>query len=182
MITIYIHTGASKTGTSAIQAFLNYNRENLVRDFSCLYPSFNTDAIHQGNDCHNHCRPLMKNDMRAMEKEIRRSIAFCKENAISKMILSCEGLLMEPSAGKKIFDMVRADPDLKCSIIVFIRRQDHYLESSWKQWGSKDSRFRTIDEYIEKNPIKWLDALRKYENIFGRESLVVKVYEKEQLP
>ncbi len=182
MITIYIHAGAEKTGTSAIQAFLNYNRENLINNHSCLYPNNNSLAIHKGQNCHNHCKSINQPDNVTILEDIEKSINFCKKNDISKIIISAEGFSGRPGVGEMIFKKFQNDSNLSFRLIVFIRRPDHFFESSWKQWGSKNSRFSSIKEYIEEQNIRWLDNLRKFANIFGRENIIVHPYEKEQLP
>jgi hypothetical protein len=179
MITVYIHSGTGKTGTSAIQAFLNYNRENLFRDFSCLYPNFNISQMEKGKDCHNHCKFVL-ND-KDFNQKLEKAIDLCREQNISKIIISCEGIFANPAAGEKIFSHFQDKSDVSFRIIVFFRRQDHFLESSWKQWGSKDKRFRTIDEYIAVSTIRWLDQLTEFGKIFGKENLIARPYEKEQL-
>ncbi len=50
---IYFHIGQPKTGTSAIQAVFNYNRENLSKDYKLLYPNFEDSNFDKGI-YHNH--------------------------------------------------------------------------------------------------------------------------------
>lgn len=182
MITIYLHTGTGKTGTSAIQAFLNYNRENLIRDFSCLYPNFSGYSIQKGNNCHNHCRSILKTDENIILANIGKAVAFSKKNNISKIIISCEGLFGRPDLCRRMSEKFPDGEDVSFRIIVFFRRQDHFFESSWKQWGSKDTRFLTIDEYIDNHTIRWLENLRKFESAFEKKTIIVHPYEKEQMP
>lgn len=182
MITVYLHTGTGKTGTSAIQAFLNYNRENLFRDFSCLYPDFTGYALQKGHNCHNHCRSVLKTDEKTILTHIGKAVTFCKNENISKIIISCEGLFGRPDLCTRMSDKFQDDGDVSFRIIVFFRRQDHFFESSWKQWGSKDTRFLTIDEYIKNHTVRWLENLRKFESAFKKDSIIVHPYEKEQMP
>lgn len=183
MITVYVHIGASKTGTSAIQAFLNYQREILIKDYSCLYPNFSKNAaIDKGNNGHNHCNSVFKSDKLTFIENLEKSVNFCRENGITKIIISCEALFQMPDFTEDVFSRFQNIPDLTIRIIFFIRRQDHFVESSWKQWGSKNSEYLSIDEYIEKRDVPWLYYLNKYKKAFGKENIVVYPYEKEQLP
>lgn len=183
MITVYLHSGTGKTGSSAIQAFLNYNRENLLLHNSCLYPDFHSKTIDKGSNCHNHCKSISKQEEKiTIISDIHKAVDFCKKNGISTIVISCEGLFACPDIGESILRNFHSDPGLSFRIIVFFRRQDHFLESGWKQWGSKDFRFASISEYCEHQKIRWLDNLREYDSIFGKENIIIHPYEREQLP
>jgi len=183
MITIYLHSGTGKTGSSAIQAFLNYNRGNLLANCSCLYPDFYSKTIHKGSNCHNHCKSISKQAEKiTIINDIEKAVDFCKKNGISTIVISCEGLFARPDIGESILRNFHPDSGLSFRIVVFFRRQDHFLESGWKQWGLKDIRFASISEYVESNNIRWLDYLNEYDSIFGKENIIIHPYEKEQLP
>jgi len=181
MITIYIHAGAAKTGSSAIQAFLNYNRENLIKNNSCLYPNYNSTRIDKGHDCHNHCKSINTPNHITIVNDIEKSVGFCKKHNISSIIISAEGFFVRPDIGKKIFERFQNDADLSFRIIIFLRRQDNFLESAWKQWGSKDRRFTSIEDYIQVQKIEWLDYLREFRTVFGKENVIVHPYEAQQM-
>jgi hypothetical protein len=185
MIDIYIHAGIEKTGTSAIQAFLNFNRENLLRDHSCLYPDLRSMILHRGHNCHNHCRSISRKDKDTIIHDMERTIAFCRQKRISRIIISCESFFSRPDISERIMEHFRNETDLSFRIIVFFRRQDYFFEASWKQWGSKDIRYKTIYEFIEnfmeKPTTRWLDNLKRYESIYGKQNIIIHPYEREQL-
>ncbi len=45
---IYFHVGQAKTGSGAIQSFLNINREILATRYKILYPNINSTDIGKG--------------------------------------------------------------------------------------------------------------------------------------
>lgn len=91
---IYFHIGQSKTGTSAIQAFFNYNREILSKDQKILYPNF--EDINFGKGIyHNHgelfTKAISTNDFDFALNKFASCQAYCTENDISKVVISWEG-------------------------------------------------------------------------------------------
>jgi hypothetical protein len=185
MITINIHAGIEKTGSSALQAFLNFNREILLRDHSCLYPDFQSSFLHRGHTYHNHCLSIRRKEKETIIENIERSVTFCRENGISKVILSCESFFNRPDVLERIVARFKNEPDISFRIIIFFRRQDHLFEAGWKQWGVKDIRYGTISEFIEQymesQTSRWLDNLKRYSCVFGKENIIIHAYEKEQM-
>ena len=178
---IYIHIGISKTGTSAIQSFLNYNRERLLRDFSCLYPACNSEHPARGTAYHNHCPLFLRNERTSIINQLQKIIEYSKKERIEKIILSCEALYINPEHANLIFQVLNDHQDIRYAVIVYVRRQDYWFESAWKQWGLKNRKFGNIEEYTQANPLKWLEKLNKWAEVFGKENIIVHAYEKEQL-
>ena len=119
----YIHIGTHKTGSTALQYYLMHNRQELVNK-GILYPSAGIkDAGHH------HLAWAIKNRDKAEVSRLYREINEEAElNKCTKIILSSEELefLYDPAC---IQEFVPAFS----SIIVFLRRQDTYLESEFNQ-------------------------------------------------
>jgi len=95
-ITIYLHIGESKTGTSIIQNFLNVNRQKLVKDVGYLYPNFSSESFIRGR-CHNHADwyySSIKNDTTNFLEDTHALLQYCQSKGIENILLSNEGWLL----------------------------------------------------------------------------------------
>lgn len=172
-ITIYLHIGAGKTGTSSIQNFLKGNMDILFQLCSCIYPKPNKGVNHN---------KLFKNpDKKAVLAIIEREIAFCKKNKKEKIVFSSE-TLFESQFGPEIAKKISEIPQVDLKIIVYIRRQDLWLESAWKQWGYKMEIYKDLSNYIKRRDCNWYKKIKLWEEAIGKERIIVRCYEKEQLP
>ena len=181
MVTVYLHAGTEKTGTSAIQAFLNVNRTNLVKGHSCLYPNFSSERVDGSENYHNHCPHLVRNYRKFLEKT-RDSVEYCRQQDIDKIIISCEGLWHYSKIAKDLTGIVSEYDNVNIRLIVYFRRQDDWYESSWKQKGHKIAGLSTAYDYANSHRLPWLSHLRQWSENIGHENIIVRVYEKEQLP
>lgn len=179
---VYIHIGAGKTGSSAIQSFLNYNREKLVKEYSILYPNLNSSHFDRGIGQISHCPIFSNHSPSEMSDLINNVIDFSNKKNIKNIVLSCECLLHVPKNAEFLYKGVENNEKDNCVIIAYMRRQDHWLESAWKQWGVKSDKYENIEAYIKGKTITWLDDLNKWAEVFGKENIIVHPYEKEQLP
>lgn len=185
----YIHIGTGKTGTSAIQGFLNKYRPQLTEQFSCLYPNLNLteDPDYFSGYCPSHYEFFSCKNNNFIEDQLKKLIVKANAKKIQKIILSCEGLSIWPNFAHSLHETLSPFPQVRVVIIVYLRRQDHWLESAWKQWGVKDKRFRNMDHFISKH--QWifpynsdpLELVETWGGKFGSENIVIQPYEKEQL-
>jgi len=185
-ISIYLHTGDSKTGTSLIQNFLDVNRKKLFTDYQCLYPNFGEENFIEGR-CHNHAPwyQEVENNHEKFINDIQSMANFAQYNGIEKIILSNEAWFLQ----KKDIDLLKNFKDIfrghKLYTVSYLRRADSWFESAWKQWGLKN--FTSIEEYSKSSVItdrykKTLHHLEDWEQLIGKENIIVRPYEKGQLP
>jgi len=175
----YFHIGQPKTGTSAIQAFLNYNREKLAKEFGILYPNFQQKELDSGF-CHNNEQLFSQfhsvDDNQEFTKYLIECKQFCLDNDIDTIIISWEGFQVKlwPELIKNI------ESTLNCEIrlILYLRRQDLVYESSWKQWGHKNKEFQNIHDYIAANDKNYLNYLRNWLKYFPKEQFILRTFEK----
>jgi hypothetical protein len=198
MKTVFIHIGAHKTGTTAIQYFLSSNRE-VLKQKGYLYPG---DGI---------AHHPMVGDFRTLKlPEISVNPA-CETNnyfreiktaGISRIILSSEEfetLDWQQINVLKEFLL----PGYLVKIIFYIRRQDNKIESMYNA-SIKNPTLRSdlpfpafftdLKERIRQNknggshtPINfgnpdYYSVLLPWKEAFGKENILVRCYEDEQLP
>ena len=176
---IYFHIGQFKTGTSAIQSFMNYNRDYLMNNHRILYP--NMDSIDFGRGMmHNHGKVFVeaekrKDDTNCIQKFID-CVNYARIHGVERIVLSVEGFEWGwwPALIKKIVEAIEID----YSIILYLRRQDTYLEAAWKQWGHKLTEVETIMDYSRILPLDWFKILSYWLNNIPVEKIILHPYEK----
>lgn len=176
----YFHIGAGKTGSSAIQAFLNTNRKLLATKHKVLYPNIKT-PIDDG-DFFNHelmFYPNKKLNYKALYSHFDAITEFVQKNNIEKIVLSSENT--SESFAEIIKNTVERF-NLNYRIIIYVRRQDTWIESAWKQWGHKSKEYKNLDDYLNKVDVNWHKIIGKWSTLLNKKNIVVKPYEQEQLP
>jgi len=184
-ITICLHIGDTKTGTSIIQNFLDINRLNLYSFHHCLYPNLYSRQYESGR-CHNHGEwyKSIRNNYEDFSNDIKNVLSFSRMNAINKVVLSFEEWLLDPDFIELFKQMDQDNGGIRIQIICYLRRIDYWCESAWKQWGLKTS--KNIEAYLEQPEIHnryqlILDHLNQWSNLIGINNIIIRPYEKQQL-
>ncbi len=175
---IYFHIGQYKTGTSAIQSFLNLNREMLVSKYKILYPNLN--SINPGGGLmHNHAvffNALYEDKSDVSFSKIKKCLEYCENKDIQNIIFSAEQFEFEwlPKLISQIVETFKTD----YAIILYLRRQDNYLEATWKQWGHKHNSVSTVQEFASILHLNWYQTVMNWLNFFNPDKFIVRPYEK----
>jgi len=161
---LYIHIGTGKTGTSYIQQFVENNDEALRSQHNLVYLSTGReDAKHRRLDFNarrrlENCHDIVVQELKMAKQEILSST--CENHLISD----------EDFPGLKAEEIETISelflPEVTVRIIVYLRRQDEYLESWFGQ--------------IVKTGSYTPELLKPWEKAFGRENVIVRAYEKNQ--
>ena len=179
---LYLHIGTGKTGTTTIQSFLSSNRECLVRDYSCLYPNTHDGPERYGSgSCRNHVDFFKRADEGNIASDIENIIRYSQKRGLDKIVFSWEGLFDRPRFAKLCADAIFSNEKTTPVILLYIRRQDQWLESAWKQWYMKDKKYRDFNHFIDTYHIDWRANLDAWTSAFGREHIMVQPYERAQL-
>lgn len=178
---LYLHIGVMKTGTSTIQDFFFVNRELLINK-NFLYPiSIKNEKIL--ND-HNVFINIMQNNKTKVIKKFQKELF--KHN-IENVLISAENIQWKLNNIKLIKDMKNFLYDLgfsKVYILIYLRNPlDLYLSMSSQ--AIKDdhySDFLFLEPWNNKKALdlcNYKKTLKRYEKIFGKENLIVKIFEKD---
>jgi hypothetical protein len=175
---IAIHIGANKTGSSAIQRFLQLNAPALgelgwtVPDGEMSIGGRVSGAqvswfVSLANKPHGHLAERIRDLMN-------------KIPAPGGIVISAENL---SNPGYKPDDFTPLASDFDLRIVLYIRRQDELILSSWQQWQSKVSvdfwAWATRIMGVEGN---WQLVLEKWERVIPRENISVRIYERSRFP
>lgn len=174
---IILHIGSAKTGSSTIQAFLRANRDYLSEQ------GYVVPDRHLG-----------------LGPQVTGEHVFATQNLItdpdkSRTRRSFEGLRSEPEDGKIVLISAEnlSNPDVHlhfqealaefdAQVIIYIRRQDDLLTSSWQQWYSKIS--HDFHAYIIREMAKighWDKIIQGWESVVGEGKVTVRIFDRTDM-
>jgi len=185
-----------KTGSSAIQSFMNYNRSVLFDKHGILYPNLKNQQYERGQ-YHNHEALISKKDGIGDPLALLFRILEYAENRNKRcVVISSESC--HNRGFQTLIRNVRAKAE-DIAVICYVRRQDCVIESYWKQWFVKDPNFRWISDFVNmifteptngiepkiytatRNGMNYTDSLERWESIVGRDNMIVRAYERQQI-
>lgn len=188
---LVLHIGTPKTGTTALQKFLYANRD-ILQKYGWSYP-YTADIAVGGN-----VRVKTKNGAGLYRKDIILDTKatnwlkfwdyILKELENYNVIISAEEISTRETIRliteiKKQYDNVK--------VLVYLRRQDHYIESLWNQsikgqrcncesideWEKEFFESDTSLDYFTLNYYNWL---KRISDVVGKENVIVRAYETQQ--
>lgn len=149
---MFLHIGHSKVGSSSLQAFLSRNIDQvrkqgfLVANGDGTFPKSGPcdanplDVLQSARDEGPDAQRLFHDHFQQLHADLQDP-----DNPFDKLIISAENLCnprFEP-----LFEPLR---DLfEIHILYYIRRQDEWVASAWKQWGVKGG--MTLLQFCQRN-------------------------------
>ena len=180
---IYIHIGAHKTGTSAIQEFLSNNRE-ILRKRGYLY-------LCKKNACYDLTEELLTNTHTEITQNanspLKHYMKQIEDSEYNTVILSSEGFMKILKDEINLLKQV-IPKDYSVNIIVYVRQQDEKIESDFNQrvrgpsFRYEKKFYDNIPELLDLSFCDYYSVLIPWSQAFGKENIKVRCYEKEQLP
>ena len=177
---LILHIGANKTGSSAIQRFLSTNSLAL-REEGIVVPDNEFQVADKIQGYHVFgFQELLQNPLEGRE---RLGSALAAVDAAlpgaSTILLSAENLTANPVAPSLFEDLVES---YDVRVIIYIRRQDEYVLSSWQQWTSKvRADFWAWLVSVVGTLGDWRAYLENWEAVIPREKITVRIFEKPRL-
>ena len=133
MTEFYIHIGWAKCGSTSIQNFLVANYKTFRKKYNFtvlndkLKPMSRWPLSKRLSALPMNLRELANNSKSLTEVLLEKTPKY------QKIIISAESLCILP-----VFNTLKGlDKHAKVNIICYLRRQDEFLTSSWKQWAMK---------------------------------------------
>lgn len=198
MASLYLHIGMPKTGTTAIQTFLNDNAEVLERNKIC-FPDFGFRYPRVGVLRNAHFLFYVETDESG---EFITTPAYPKAYAkyrsaldqigelgkhYDKIILSDEALWRRKSSRPAFWKGLKKDLESKgltLHLIVYLRRQDDFAQSMYRQKVRSFHTCLTFSDFLknftESYPLDYPAYLNMLSECVGRENISLRVYESRQ--
>ena len=173
--TLYLHCGMHKTGTTALQVFFQVNRERFKRLGLC-YPA---TGMHEKGGHH-----LLAS---ALKGNIRKRGVYTAKHNFSKyvqklteetapyetILLSSE--MFESIESDELFSLKQLAENIK--VILYLRRQDLYLESLYSTYVKGRGYKKKISEFLNEMDVSYSDLCDKWAGYFGKGNLIVRIYD-----
>lgn len=194
MATVYLNIGTPKTGTTAIQSFLREN-EALLNRLGYCFPELSPEVGIRGyKDRNGHFLICNAGSRYQYDEVIVRQKGFRAVERLAgqypNIILSDEELWK--SAGKREGLWQQIDEEFRkigceMKVIVYLRRQDLFIQSLWNQNVKSKymRRTETFEECMEGNlfryfPLNYYRHLSKMTRYLKKENIIVRPYEEGQ--
>lgn len=194
MATVYLHIGLPKTGTTAVQYFLSNNREALEKHGIC-FPDFGYRYNGVGilRNAHFLTAPYYDekhnkfSDRKGKDYEAGLDMVADLAKKYDKIILTDEGIWRASQHREDFWKTLKYDlwkRELNMKLIVYLRRQDLWIQSFWAQ-KVKTGNSLDFHDYIDlmmdtDYPVDYCKRLDELSEILGKDSIIVRVYEKCQ--
>ncbi|PTM19543.1 MAG: hypothetical protein DA446_07885 [Bacteroidetes bacterium] len=191
---IIFHIGTGKTGTTAIQNTLHANRSDLQKKHGILYPVMKSvPLIGTKKIPANHCayfntitNEYSEERISTFSRDLDDVLRTAKKKNAKTIVFSCESIFQRSKVLPPLFS--NALKDLKAEkvrFILYLRRQDLLLESAWKQWGTKNPDYETIQDYMGsrhvQNLLDFKSHLDRWLTYFEADQFQVHTFEKSHL-
>ena len=180
----FIHIGLPKTGTTSIQ-FACYNNSVFFKNHNILYPKIgllgpgqqklvaffmNEDEKRKSLLTHQHEYKTFDHYLSKIKKEL-------SEQEFKRVVISSERFseLSREASLKSISDQLI---EFDVQIIVWIKRQDHLLESLLAQ-NLRVLNEQPIEKMLENSMFNLKEKLELWEDIFGLKSMHVRHYKSD---
>lgn len=191
MKTIYLHIGCEKTGTTSIQHFLTSNRKALELQ-GIAYPKLGLNKTAQFNlaasinSWQNKCDSVDYYPKKSIsiEQEWAQFKRFYDETSCNKIVISAEHFssrLREAGIKRLKAELDKIAQDVELKVILYIRRQDWFIESSYSTAIKAGSTSLFDDFFIANvNAVYRYDfsiLLQSWSEVFSDQNILVADYD-----
>jgi hypothetical protein len=189
---LILHIGTNKTGSTTIQNFLRGNSHALANEGyfypmagAYYYPSESSPSLLAHALLEKQPRYIgdTKIDKASCISDIRRDII---SSNCTNVIISSEHF-SKANETRKIQNIFNIFKDLfkTMKVIIYLRRQDNYIESMWSQRVKLGLLTKSFDDFCAEslknsNALDYWQLLAPWSEVFGKENLIIKPFEKKQ--
>ena len=193
---LVLHVGSHKTGTTTLQKFMVENAQVFEEKGLCVpitpskYPLTNTNRtacflkyLVRGNFDY----PTWSDKIKDLVEKDREVVERALETH-DVIYLSDERIWFDAAQNERYWGELKSVAEGlgfdSFRVVVYLRRQDKFLVSLWAQLAKKKMSF-PLNEYLMRTrnvkAADYLSNLRDMEGVFGRDSMIVRVYDRETL-
>lgn len=184
--TLYIHVGMMKTGTTALQKYL-FDNARVLENQGWSYPLLDNNIQNYGNFSgicerggNGHFLYGDKQVVDTKSENWNKGWEIILKHLKDKNVIVSSELIMIEGTEKFIRCALEKYNNIK--VLIYLRRQDRWIESCYNESVKTNRTFETIQEYADlEEQLHYLSQLDLMSRIVGRENLIVRVYENQQL-
>lgn len=198
-MTIFLHVGVGKTGTTTLQLFLEMHRAALAarglhvatapqsRNHRALAMyALDDTVIDNARKAKKLTTPAaIANYRNALLARVRDEAATAGLTEDTSLVFSSEQLtrLKQPSEFARLRDLLSHYGRHKIKIVAYLRRQDQYYASSYSQYikGGQDIDMVPTASLMKQSVYDLRRFLDGWAQAFGQENIIVRVFERFQL-
>ncbi|MEM9795701.1 MAG: hypothetical protein AAF919_04385 [Pseudomonadota bacterium] len=176
MARLLIHIGSQKTGSTSIQTFLTTHPEKLQ---ACR---LNYVKAGRGPSAHNRVARILQANPQKCDRILARIVREVDGAPDDRHILSSE-MFFSRGWARKFQHSLPEHMQRDAKVIVYLRRQDAFLEAMYKQ-VVKTGRFQgSPADYAAKKQraLRYSTVVDAFADVFGAEAITLIPYEKQQL-
>ena len=186
MNTLYIHIGTPKTGTTAIQNFLDDNKKILTK-YDLVYPTFDATYEKVRSVRNGHWLVKKKANPDLYEECMKQLILVTSQSPCT--VLTDEGIWNHGGTTERFWKKLKGifdENDVCIKPIVYLRRQDDYAYSYYSQRVKRlcdlslDFKGYLNSEDSKNNHLNYAECLDTIASVIGKENLIVRPYEHGQ--
>jgi hypothetical protein len=192
---LIIHIGSPKTGSTSIQCFLRDNREKLLAhglDYPVVDPLQESDPYSSSGNAGIVARYfLRKHEMfyaEDGEPYLEAMLRGFRESEADSVVISSEFFWIVKEENLVRFKELVSPYFDEIKIVCYLRRNDLYVESRYQQATKAgivglDYRDFVRERALGKGGVgfKYFPVLQKYESVFGKESILIRNFERGQM-
>ena len=177
---LFLHIGAGKTGTSALQSHFVLNKQLLEKN-NYYYPTTKNESkaknlkITAGNGLD--LAQLLKQKDCNNESIEALVLQYIKDANGKDIIISSEILTIFQSKCAKIFKDAVNKSGYEVIVIYYVRAIADHLLSSYHQQLKRHTYSKEFTVFIRNVRNNFLETISKSINVFGKENLIVKNYD-----
>ncbi len=191
MATVYLHVGMPKTGTTYLQCLLTENNDSIrKKGLSMVNVGYTFPNISKYRNGHFIIRDAVNEEGKIDEKLNDEIYETCLSNILKEaekyetLIVSDELIWIRSNNNISRFKKDLDNHGIKLKLIVYLRRQDTFIESYWGQMV-KIYTVKTLREYSTEAcrdhlQLDFKKQIEYYESILGVENIIVRPYERQQ--
>lgn len=177
---IVLHMGHTKTGSSALQTFLDTNAQLLKEQNVTYYKPLNYYNNNPGKPNAGFLDAEEQNVQYLLDQEIDELKRVLSETNV--LILSDETLFAKVNKYSHFKEFLRKiDNQAEIDVVVYLREQTSWLLSAWKQYIKGPAGVYSYREWIRRNSwaANYYRLTKRLEQAFGKDHIYLRIYDKK---
>jgi len=173
---IILHIGRHKTGTTSLQHFLHANFSKELEHSKLLYPTTGMNSNHFFH--HDLFKSCIERNNKFSELETTKNLIKEINNAHQKNIfISTEILSRDTIDAALLRDIKKCFENYNVIILIYLRRQDSYLESAYAERIKRGLISSKEDIFSFNAELDYKIFIQKFSSVFGEPNIHIKLFE-----